>query len=411
MSASNNPTSDTPAAEPAAPSNVGGSTSQTLTERLRASVPNRHKPYQLALSAGASRDDVIKIADVFKDLSLDAPTAEALLGRLGDLNLTPADMRSKILFAADGRVDTALVGYAGVCGFASRLVDVATPAGLAQCAARYGSARKLVKDVRRPEVRPDRVRVVPSAEHPAANPDLPVVDADGNEADGEVTVVVVDPMAKLGDLDADVVSAVRFGRSVEMVAPGHVVTAIAQFVTVAGLRRRKDGDRYPQLLVPSDDGVSVVDLDGVRSQAGELRRQLRPYVSDVAPKVAAGERVVRLQEAAERDAFEVLRLLGSTSALEMAAAEGETLEGEQAEKAAALWRCVRPERHRNGDMNPSMRVSDGKIRCFRCDGEYVDVVRLTADALGVSADEAADVLLGENAAWADKVLAQRHDLF
>ena len=39
-----------------------------------------------------------------------------------------------------------------------------------------------------------------------------------------------------------------------------------------------------------------------------------------------------------------------------------------------------------------MRVESSRARCFRCDAEWVDPVRLTADVKGCTFDEAADWL-------------------
>jgi hypothetical protein len=58
-----------------------------------------------------------------------------------------------------------------------------------------------------------------------------------------------------------------------------------------------------------------------------------------------------------------------------------------------LWHCPRPDRHRNGDANASMRVDEQGARCFRCDPEKIDSLRLVADVRGISFDEAADWIL------------------
>lgn len=57
------------------------------------------------------------------------------------------------------------------------------------------------------------------------------------------------------------------------------------------------------------------------------------------------------------------------------------------------WHCPRPERHTNGDRNPSMRIDANMTRCFRCDGEWVDSLRITVDSTGMSPDQAASWLL------------------
>ena len=58
-----------------------------------------------------------------------------------------------------------------------------------------------------------------------------------------------------------------------------------------------------------------------------------------------------------------------------------------------LWRCSRPQNHRNGDANPSSHVEDNRVRCYKCDLEPLDSLRLVMETLNISPDDAAVWLL------------------
>lgn len=205
-------------------------------------------------------------------------------------------------------------------------------------------------------------------------------------ANGEILVAGTEPpsdapKANTGDLyrvevdadlnDQDVRDAVRSHRKAA-VDVSDLHSTVRRWVAVADLRVRGDNDRLPSLTVDE----LWVDVEGLRSDVTALRRMQRNDVS--LPVVEPGEiaeRVKDLLVASMLDAGDVLTQLGSSS------------------PDGVLWHCPRPDRHSNGDINASMKVDGNRVRCFRCDQEKIDVVRLVADVNRCSFDEAAAWLL------------------
>jgi hypothetical protein len=161
--------------------------------------------------------------------------------------------------------------------------------------------------------------------------------------------------------------------------------AVSQFMAICTLRQRGDQDRYPILALPND---TELDLDEVRKLTAEMRRSHRTDDrSSIAPRSVLSSYQDRLSQASLVPQSAVMLALGSTTA------------------GGGVWHCPRPSRHTHGDAVPSMRVENARARCFRCDAEWVDPVRLTADVKGVSFDEAAKWVIDYVAPKTEALLA------
>ncbi|RJL21229.1 hypothetical protein [Bailinhaonella thermotolerans] len=287
-----------------------------------------------------------------------APLEEAVIEALEKSGLTPADLRSRTLFTVGEGVDsrTAIAAYAALCGFARRRIDAEAGGVVLQLSELH---QQMVgrPDAGVPDARPLW------AQTGAAHPVLPAVPEVGmNPSPEDVTII-------------------RHSGRVRMVPPEHVALALVTFVIVAALRVRGRGDRLPTLSTgaePEPEGVETtdqgVDLEGLRRRASALRQDLRTAGNrdEIAPAAPITQRQRLLARANAWPIAEVMVRLGAES-----------------DPDGELWHCPRPERHLNGDQNPSMRLRDGQARCDKCDkGVPVGPLALVQDALGVSADEA-----------------------
>jgi hypothetical protein len=159
---------------------------------------------------------------------------------------------------------------------------------------------------------------------------------------------------------------------------------------VAGLAGRR-GDRLPVLVAA---GSEPVDLAAVRTAGAQTRARSRGEAHHtLVPFVDVDERSARLVAAAAVDPEFVLAALGCPT-------------------DGSLWSCPRPLSHTHGDATPSMRVSEGKVRCFVDDAEWVDPLRLVAVSCGLTADDAADLILADPAtdafaAHRERIAAER----
>lgn len=337
-----------------------------------------HTAYQLVLACGSHSGSLAADNVAVGDVTPASADPQAVIDRLRALDLHPADLRSQVLvvFADDVTSEIALMVYSALIGFAARRLDVATRTGVLHADRLHDATIGAVADLQRPTDRADVVELGGSG--PSAE---------------EHEWVAVDPDAPLGFLTASGAQRLRYAREVRLTAPDGFTTALPVLLAVAAVRYRNDHDRLPTLVV---DDV-VVDLDGLRQQGAQLRRELRSYVLPDVPAEPAepSPRRQRLADAAAVPVTDALRLLGA-----------------QYNEAAEAWHCPRPERHRNGDASPSTRidVDANLVRCYGrgCDREPVDPVRLVADTLAVSPDEAADVLLGPADGWAAEALAARY---
>lgn len=327
---------------------------------------NAPRPYQVCLYVGTAKPVIEDVVVV--DLTPATREPGLVLECLVASGLTPADLRSRVLFATDTGADPevsakAVMVYAALLGFAGRRIDVSVGDDLIASADLDAMARAL-PDAGRPDMIPDAVQV-----GAVLHPELPSVGI-------------------RGILDPEEVTLVRYARRVRFVASDSPLIALTQLLVVAGIRQRNGVDRLPFLCVGDEPAISAPDgdmpaepvgicLDTLRREAVDVRRSLRPdNRTSLADKVDLTYRQRQLLSAAAQPVEVTLVRLGAS-----ASADGE------------LWHCPRPERHNNGDANPSMKVVRGKTRCFRCDPERVDSLRLAMDARSWTADEAAVWLL------------------
>jgi hypothetical protein len=278
---------------------------------------------------------------------------QAVVESLRAAQLTPADLRSHVVLgiAPETPSNLAVVVYTALTTLASRRLDVV-------CGDRHAALTAL----------DTQLRSLPTPPRPDALPALAQVGAPHD------TLPVLE-MA--GSTAADHMVTLHHARRLRLVLPADPVAALTLFVAVAALRARPGLERLPMVVLgdePADESAGF-DLDTVRAGAFELRRSLRSSEAPVlAPRVELSARLKRLAAAASTPVDRTMVALGAT-----------TPDG-------TLWHCPRPERHRNGDANASMRIEDGAVRCFRCDPERIDSLRLVADTRHLSFDEAAEWL-------------------
>lgn len=343
-------------------------------------------PYQLALIAGETVDAVEGVADSAVNITPagDGTRAERVIEGLRRSGVTPADLRARTLLVSSMDVADTLAVYAAVVGFAGRHVDVLTAAGIAQIE-RITQAGRGTADAGKPDARHDAVviggddAVADSVRAELAR----AADERGDDA-GEFSVLTLEVLPDAG-ADAAEAGTIRWAKRVRLVLPDALDVALTRFAYVAGLRWRRGQERLPSLV----DGT---DLDGIRQEAGALRRSMRAAGTEITDTTEITDRQGVLSAAAAVPIDQVLAALGSVT-------DGK------------LWQCPRPARHTHGDATPSLRVENNKVCCYVDDAEWVDPLRLVMTALGTGPDEAADLLadLG-NPAWADaarRIVAER----
>lgn len=316
-------------------------------------------PYQVYLFVGANAPTPPSGVTIV-DITPAEVTAEAALASLEASGLTAADLRTRVLLVVDPTYrEASVLMYAALCGFAGRRVDFTDLTEVVDARSLHLQATG-APDTGKPEELPELVQVG------LGHPDTTIVSFPAVDA-----------------LTASDVTVLRYARHARLaVADRTAKDALTLLVVASGVRMRGESDRMPVLVHGDEpvvaDEVPGVDLEALRRAAGEARRTHR--IDDRGATVDARpltERQERLVAAAAVPVEDVLVRLGSFQ-----------------NEETGFWRCPRPDRHRNGDANPSTRVSDGRVRCFRCDPEPADSLRLVIDCKRLSPDEAAAWLLG-----------------
>jgi hypothetical protein len=292
------------------------------------------------------------------DLTPDTVDAAAVIARVEASGLTPADLRSRTVVTVGGDPAAAVAVYATLIGLAGRYLDVSD-------GARHVAADQVARAAAAWPSEPRPSEPLLLAQLGADHPQLVSVGLTGALTPPEVAVV-------------------SYSRRLRFVPAGDAVAAIVQLIAVAAVRRRGVDDRLPLIVTgdepvtgPVRDVVSVgLDLDQLRRAGQELRRRNLPDRAALVDAVAPDSRALHLARAAQADISETLIRLGA-----------------RRNDDTGLWHCPRPDRHTNGDANASMKLTDGRTRCFRCDAERVDPLRLVIDTLACSGDEAADWIL------------------
>lgn len=320
------------------------------------------RTYQVCLYSGPTPPPSTTMTVI--DVTPASSSTEDVLEKLRTCGLKPADLRARTIFLTDSDIDTTLAVYAALIGFSGRRIDVASGSQLVEVTPVHEQAKRL-EDLGKPSDPAELVQV--GRQHP--------------------DVTSVPPGVAL---DEDQVTLIRYARKLRFVPMGDgVLDALNQFLLISGIRVRNDADRLP-VLVKGDEPVEEVvegeeapvvglDLDHIRREAIEFRRTQRfDERSATVERVEPGARQRTLLSAAALPIEETLERLGA-----------------QVDEESGLWHCPRPERHTNGDANASLKAAKGTVRCYRCDAEPVDSLRLTTDVLSCSSDEAADWLLSD----------------
>jgi len=327
-------------------------------------------PYQICLHIG-KRPEIL--AATYVEIDPKGDTLEEVITAIEASGLTAADLRTRTLFCAvEGSNSLATMVYAALIGFAGRRLDFTTV-----------NVEGTVGEV-----------VVATSLHNAAS-SLESHEAEGDpEAWVQVgalhpTVPSVEFGSEISDNDVSLMRRARRCRITKSEFSSYDIMTL--LVTVAAFRVRNGADRLPFLVQKSEeefdyvDGegetiVCGIDLDSLRRAGGELRRSRRlDDRNAIVDSITPGARIQRISKAASLPVEFALTLLGS-----------------KMQQDTELWHCPRPSRHKNGDANASMKVADGKIRCFRCDPEPMDALRLISEVRNLTADDAADLLLGSS---------------
>jgi len=311
--------------------------------------------YQVCIHVGP-RPEGIPDEAKFIELRIESATPEAVLAALAAAELSPGDFRTEAVCSIDADRDTAVLTYAALIGYAQRRLDLISGGRIVD-ADRIDSVARSIPDAGKPDTIPVQVQV------------------------GVVENIEVPSILFSSQLSAADASSIRYARRARFAPADEVSAAITQLLVVCGLRARGNVDRFPYLVsglepaAPADSPLQVpgVCLDTLRAEALDLRRKHR-----------IGDRRC-LVEAEQQDPRRLALELGAAVPIEVAM----RLLGARQNPDTGLWHCPRPDRHNNGDANASMRTMKGQVRCYRCDGERVDSLRLAMDVLGLSPDEAA----------------------
>lgn len=312
--------------------------------------------YQLCLYVGAapelSQTRMVEVAPA-------SASAEAILEALALSEITPSDLRARAAVSFDAAVSPALavLVYTAITGFAGRYLDVLVTESVIEPSALL------------------RASASQHSERPSSQPSLVLVGA----SHAEIPSVFLDHQ-----LSTEEASSVRWSRRLRFVPASDLTAALSQFVVISALRNRNSVERLPYLCDGSESydeaaptEVVGIDLDALRLAALALRRTSRSGDRDtILEALVPTERDNELQRAAELSIEDTLRRLGALQ-----------------NPDTGLWHCPRPSRHTHGDATASMKVQNDRVRCFRCDKERLDSLRLTMDVTGLSPDEAAAWLL------------------
>ncbi len=318
-------------------------------------------PYQLVFLHGLNADAATQIESRVVEVALTSPDYQEALSSLQNSALAPADTKTTALYMTSGPADVSVTMYAALVGYSGRYIDVAVYPSIDRIAPLVATGRKIARSAEasvseETPIRFDRVVIAPFE-------------------DSEYETVIYDVEDPLSSLDLTAATKIRFARRVAIVLPDSVSTSFRLFAAIAGMRSTKNRpDRMPDILLADR---TLVELETLRKDARALRHQLQlPTSEQLVARVEPDLINELLTQARVHPVEPVLRALGS-------------VQGEDPD----YWRCPRPERHLNGDKNPSTRVTDGKVRCFVCDAEWVDPVALVMSIAKISPSEAAAFVL------------------
>lgn len=315
------------------------------------------------------------------DITPTDTTPEAINQAIKNAELTPSDMRARVLFATEDDTyrDKALATYAFLIAFANRRLDaIAWPnkqtIPLAQL---HKTVQNLTYGPR-----PDQRTHVLQIGGPART-DIP-----------QITIV--------GAPTTELLTTLRYAKHLRFVPPASAAQALQQFTLLAAARTRGHYERFPNVCTGKEpEPTQHIDTAGLALTlfrlAGETARQnIRSDTRTALATPIDSTEFTNLTEADARPVEETLTRLGTRyRTVEVPITDPET--GEETIKSVDLWHCPRPQRHTNGDANPSARVTTTPtgiyFQCFRCDEERVGSLRLVMDVKQLTATEAATWLL------------------
>lgn len=304
-------------------------------------------------------------AQTFINITPESSSVEDMISSITHANISAADLKAKTVISLEGDVERSVLMYALITGFAGRRIDFMSDGVLVDSNAMYSSVYDLVKDLEKPELLPEFTQI-------------------GKEATEGVYWVDLNAKLSLEDL-----FHIRFSKRVR-ISIDDITTnkALTTLITAAAIRNRNGSDRFPVLVKYHNDTLFTSkenedepvafgnDLEQIRRKGNEMRRENKlDDRSTVVSKEELTDRLEIIDSASKIDISKALIMLGS-----------------EYNADTDFWRCPRPARHKNGDANPSMKIIEGKVRCFRCDQEPVDAVRLIVDTLNLTADDAARIL-------------------
>ncbi|MCP4792348.1 MAG: hypothetical protein GY882_03300 [Actinomycetia bacterium] len=289
-------------------------------------------------TAAATLPEAIRTVHVGESHNADEFTAAFEAAKLTSLDLRCATVVS-VTEATPGVLGT----YVGLCAVAGRLLDLDLGARRIVVGPIAAAVEQLV------------------ANSPKAS--VEVAFAGNHHAGAEGATVRFDQALTAAD-----VKLLRWAKVASFAPSADAYASMTQLVIVGLIRQRPTGIRWPL----AETATVEADLAAIDAAALEMRRQSRS--ADAIIVEADGdlnEDAELLVAAAKVDIVDVLAMLKARQA------------------GNGNWHCPRPRRHNNGDATASAKVRDTKFRCFKCDGEDVDGLRLVMDVFAVAPWEAA----------------------
>ena len=305
--------------------------------------------YQVILYLGNNLPVIEGVSVV--DITPKDTTLESISYAISQANLTAADMRAKTLLVIDGiSIEMALSVYSLILGFAARRINISVNGEIIDAA---------------------------TLNH------FGLISKDGGKPSEPAEYIILKNSDFKEELPIDFITQLRYAKRCLLPLDTNLKETLEIFIRAAGIRIRNNGDHLPTLSKSSnaneEDESLIIDTNSFRKLGNELRRMVK--TDDRGAIVRPGEvtpRDLNLEKAAKLPIEIALQYLGS-----------------YVDETGEFWRCPRPERHRNGDLNPSMKISEEKVRCYRCDLESIDGLRLIMDSLDVTPDEASKIILSE----------------
>lgn len=321
--------------------------------------------YKLRIIVGA-RVAGLHTGESYTEIGL--PVAGEYLSVLEKSGLTASDTKTKTLVVLEETSLKALTLYAALCGMASRTLDCEVQGVLCRFVSIPQSTDPALPAT--PSSLPEEVLVLST--EPGSGMDFGQMLEQENSSRiyNAKKVVLTGKFAENPDIPA-----------------GEFLTLVQTVMLVASVRQKPAAARYPALHISptygdldrivQGDTSCLLDLEGIRKEGGKLRRSSRTDDrTESMPPLDLTVRQRTLLQAADIDVEGTLTRLHSHK-----------------NPDTGLWRCSRPQNHRNGDANPSSHVGDNRVRCYKCDLEPLDSLRLVMETLNVSPDDAALWLL------------------